>query len=89
MLDKTGELVQTAQDGEEKGYNYRSERFTNRLKKGRRIHGDPATPVFRAYIGNRVIFRTMMPEIYGTFMQNVIRHQIVSVLKNKATDLKS
>lgn len=78
MLDKTGELVKTAQDGEEtvdaedtgeKGYNYRSERFANRLKKDRqisqifnsRIHGDPATPVFKAYTGDRVIFRTMMP----------------------------
>lgn len=79
MLDKAGELVQTAQNGEEemadaedtgeKGYNYRSERFANRLKKNRqiskifnsRIHGDPATPVFRAYTGDRVIFRTMMP----------------------------
>ncbi len=78
MLDKTGELVKTAQDGEEavdaedtgeKGYNYRSERFANRLKKDRRIskifnsriHGDPATPVFKAYTGDRVIFRTMLP----------------------------
>lgn len=78
MLDKTGELVKTVQDGEEaadaedtgeKGYNYRSERFANRLKKdsriskifNSRIHGDPATPVFQAYTGDRVIFRTMMP----------------------------
>lgn len=78
MLDKTGELVKTAQDDEEavdaedtgeKGYNYRSERFANRLKKDKRIskifnsriHGDPATPVFKAYTGDRVIFRTMMP----------------------------
>lgn len=79
MLDKDGRLVQTtaseeaeapdAEDTGEKGYNYRSERFANRLKKdGRiskifnsRIHGDPATPVFKAYTGERVIFRTMMP----------------------------
>lgn len=79
MIDNAGELVQTAQDSEEdvvdaedtgeKGYNYRSERFANRLKKDRRIskvfnsriHGDPATPVFKAYTGDRVIFRTMMP----------------------------
>ncbi|MDY2594823.1 MAG: hypothetical protein SOW34_08000 [Oliverpabstia sp.] len=26
-----------------------------------RIHGDPATPVFRAYTGDRVVFRTIMP----------------------------
>lgn len=79
MLDKNGELVQTtvsqdeeepdAEDTGEKGYNYRSERFANRLMKDRRIskvfssriHGDPATPVFKAYAGERVIFRTMMP----------------------------
>lgn len=49
--------------------NYRSERFANRLQKDSRIsrifssrvHGDPATPIFKAYAGERVIFRTMMP----------------------------
>ena len=79
MLDAQGMLVQTAleDDGEpvdaedtgEKGYNYRSERFANRLRKDRRIsrvfcsrtHGDPATPVFKAYAGERIVFRTMMP----------------------------
>ena len=78
MLDSNGELVKTAseddetidfEDTGEKGYNYRSERFANRLKHDRRIsrifsssiHGDPATPVFKAYIGERVVFRTMMP----------------------------
>lgn len=79
LLDKEGSLIQTAQSEEdepvdaedtgEKGYNYRSERFANRLKKdyrvskvlSSRVHGDPATPVFRAYTGDRVIFRTMMP----------------------------
>ena len=79
MLDEEGELVKTAageegddvdaEDTGEKGYNYRSERFANRLKKdsriskifSSRIHGDPATPVFKAYAGEKVIFRTMMP----------------------------
>ena len=79
LLDKNGELIQTAagEDGEpvdaedtgEKGYNYRSERFANRLKRdsrisqifSSRIHGDPSTPIFRAYTGERVIFRTVMP----------------------------
>lgn len=79
MLDKDGELVKTAagDDGEavdfedtgEKGYNYRSERFANRLKRDRRIskifssrvHGDPATPVFHSFTGERTIFRTVMP----------------------------
>ena len=58
-----------AEDTGEKGYNYRSERFANRLKHNSniskifnsRIHGDPATPVFRVYSGERVIFRTVMP----------------------------
>lgn len=79
LLDKQGNLIKTTVQGEdeapdaedtgEKGYNYRSERFENRLKKDKRIskvfdsrvHGDPATPVFQAYAGDRVIFRTMMP----------------------------
>ena len=79
MLDKDGELVKTAageegddvdaEDTGEKGYNYRSERFANRLKKDSRIwkifsskvHGDPATPVFEAYSDERVIFRMAMP----------------------------
>lgn len=79
MLDKKDELVKTAsqepdeevdaEDTGEKGYNYRSERFANRLENDNRIskifnsriHGDPATPIFKAYTGERVIFRTMMP----------------------------
>lgn len=79
LLDKEGGLIQTAQGEEtervddedtgEKGYNYRSERFANRLKRDRRVskvfssrvHGDPSTPIFKAYTGDRVIFRTMMP----------------------------
>lgn len=79
LLDKDGELIKTtatepgeepdAEDTGEKGYNYRSERFANRLKRNSaisqvfssRVHGDPATPVFKAYSGERVIFRTLMP----------------------------
>ncbi|MDD6572310.1 MAG: multicopper oxidase domain-containing protein [Thermoflexaceae bacterium] len=79
LLDKDDNLIKTAngEEGEEvdaedtgeKGYNYRSERFANRLKKDQRVfkvfssrvHGDPATPVFKAYAGDRVIFRTVMP----------------------------
>lgn len=79
MLDENGVLVQTAvgdegeavdaEDTGEKGYNYRSERFANRLKKNSeiskifdsRVHGDPSTPIYQAYEGERVIFRTMMP----------------------------
>ena len=79
MLDKYGELVKTTvdEDGEEpdaedtgeKGYNYRSERFANRLKKDSRIwkvfssrvHGDPATPIFKAYSHEKIVFRMAMP----------------------------
>ena len=79
LLDADGNLIQTAaagsdepvdaEDTGEKGYNYHSERFANRLLKDARvwkvfsskIHGDPATPIWKAYSGDRVIFRTMMP----------------------------
>lgn len=79
LLDAQGNLIQTAaadsgepvdpEDTGEKGYNYRSERFANRLLRDTRVwkvfsskvHGDPATPVWKAYPGDRVIFRTMMP----------------------------
>lgn len=79
LLDAQGNLIRTAaghggdpveaEDTGEKGYNYRSERFANRLSRDTRIwkvfsskvHGDPATPLWKAYSGDRVIFRTMMP----------------------------
>ena len=66
MLDREGNLVKTTEAGElhgahgevdhedtgEKGFNYRSERFYNRLKQiplayklfDSKVHGDPATP---------------------------------------------
>lgn len=58
-----------AEDTGEKGYNYRSERLFNRLERDKRVfkvfsskvHGDPATPLFRAYPCDKVVFRTMMP----------------------------
>lgn len=79
LIDGKGNLIQTAagdngepvdaEDTGEKGYNYRSERFANRLARDSRVwkvfsskvHGDPATPVWKAYPGDRVVFRTMMP----------------------------
>lgn len=79
LLDAQGNLIRTAaghggdpveaEDTGEKGYNYRSEWFANRLSRDTRIwkvfsskvHGDPATPLWKAYSGDRVIFRTMMP----------------------------
>lgn len=79
LLDAEGNIIQTAaedngepvdaEDTGEKGYNYKSERFANRLARDPRtwkvfsskVHGDPATPVWKAYPGDRVVFRVMMP----------------------------
>ncbi|AOZ77348.1 copper oxidase [Clostridium pasteurianum DSM 525 = ATCC 6013] len=57
------------EDQGQKGINYRSERFENHLKKDPRvhlvmsskIHGDPATPVFKSYPGDPVRIRLLMP----------------------------
>lgn len=83
LLDKDGMLIKTAEEGThggahggvdhedtgEKGYNYRSERFFNRLKRlpvihkifDSKVHGDPATPLLTAYTGERIIIRLLMP----------------------------
>ena len=83
LLDQEGNLIKTTEqedeegahgapdheDTGEKGYNYRSERFYNRLKRvpviykifDSKVHGDPATPVFHSYTGERVIIRLLMP----------------------------
>ena len=82
LLDKDGNLIKTTEQDEadghgapdhedtgEKGYNYRSERFFNRLKRipliekvfDSKAHGDPATPVFRSYVGERNMIRLLMP----------------------------
>lgn len=83
LLDRDGNLIKTTEqdveagghgapdheDTGEKGYNYRSERFYNRLRRipliekvfDSKVHGDPATPLFRAYTGERVLFRLLMP----------------------------
>lgn len=79
LLDAEGKLIKTnvQEDGEpadhedtgEKGYNYRSERFFNRLKRlpllhrvfDSTVHGDPATPLLTAYTGERVIIRLLLP----------------------------
>jgi FtsP/CotA-like multicopper oxidase with cupredoxin domain len=57
------------EDQGEKGFNYRSEPFRNRLQVNSdvskvfssTIHGDPATTLFEAYPGDNTIFRTLMP----------------------------
>lgn len=52
-----------------KGFNYRSERFGPRLANNPArhlvfsslVHGDPATPIFRSYVGDPVTVRYLMP----------------------------
>ena len=82
LLDKKGNLIKTTEQGNEgahgapdhedtgeKAYNYRSERFFNRLQCipiisrvfSSNAHGDPATPLLKAYAGERVIIRLLMP----------------------------
>lgn len=82
LLDNAGNLIKTTEqesegvhgapdheDTGEKGYNYRSERFFNRLKRipviskvfSSRAHGEPSTPLLKAYAGERVIIRLLMP----------------------------
>lgn len=85
LLDTDGTLIKTTEQGladnenghgapdhedtGEKGYNYRSERFLNRLNRNQHIakifdsktHGDPATPLLRSYTGERVMIRLLMP----------------------------
>ncbi len=58
-----------AEDQGQKAFNYRAERFRNRLEAhpfiqeifSSGIHGDPATPLFRAYAGDPVTIRLAMP----------------------------
>lgn len=82
LLDKNGKIIKTTEQGAEgahgapdhedtgeKGYNYRSERFFNRLKRlpfiskvfSSRVHGDPSTPLLKAYSKEKVIIRLLMP----------------------------
>ena len=79
LLDAEGNQIRTAaedngepvdaEDTGEKGYNYASERFANRLARDPRtwkvfsskIHGDPATPIWKANPGDKVVVRAVMP----------------------------
>lgn len=57
------------EDQGQKGFNYRSERYENRLKLNpdiskvmdSKVHGDPSTPIFRAYTEDNVKVRLLMP----------------------------
>ena len=85
LYNKHGELIDLKNEGHEaheeedegfdtedqgqKGFNYRSERYENRLKEkddlslvmDSCIHGDPSTPVFRAYTNDNIKVRLIMP----------------------------
>ena len=57
------------EDRGEKGFNYKSERFFNRLQHNfdiskvfsSKVHSDPSTPILEAYPGEKVIIRLLMP----------------------------
>lgn len=57
------------EDRGEKGFNYKSERFFNRLQNNpdiskvfsSKVHGDPSTPLFTAKEGEKIIIRLLMP----------------------------
>ncbi len=82
LLDSNGEIIKTTEHGTEeghdapdhedtgeKGYNYRSERFFNRLNRvpfiskifDSKVHGDPSTPIFTSFTDEKVIIRYIMP----------------------------
>ena len=82
LLDIHGELIKTTEgigedghgapdheDTGEKGYNYRSNGFFNRLQRvpvlskvfDSKSHGDPATPLLKSYCGERIVIRLIMP----------------------------
>lgn len=80
LYDKCGNLIDLknhhgedeeldTEDQGQKGFNYRSERFENRLNFNHDltkvmdtcVHGDPATPLFKAYTEDNIKVRLIMP----------------------------
>ena len=82
LVDKNGKLIIDPQplfvideefpdfeDQGSRGFNYRNERFSNRIKKfnevykvfSSRVFGDPSTPLFLAYPGDPVVIRFTFP----------------------------
>ena len=57
------------EDQGSRGFNYRNERFSNRVKKledvfkvfSSEVHGDPSTPLFLAYPGDPITIRLVSP----------------------------
>ncbi|HEX2105079.1 MAG TPA: multicopper oxidase domain-containing protein [Solirubrobacteraceae bacterium] len=74
LRDKDGARIPEADEVDDpyelgnRGINYRTERFAPRLASNAepawvmssKVHGDPATPVFEAYVGDPVRFRLLM-----------------------------
>lgn len=66
--DEEHEEFDTEDQGQ-KGFNYRSERYENRLRYNpdltkvmdSYVHGDPSTPLFRAYTEDNIKVRLIMP----------------------------
>lgn len=79
LVDTDGNLIFDPEEPEEddedfedqgsRGFNFRSERFENRLRQNpdvskvfsSKVHGDPATPIFLAYPGDPVVVRFCFP----------------------------
>ena len=72
LLDGSGQLIQPAADVDDpyelgaRGINYRAERFAPRLANAgvsdvfsSTVHGDPATPVFDAFVGDPLWLRVL------------------------------
>lgn len=67
--DEDEEEFPDFEDQGSRGFNYRNERFSNRIKKFRDVHkvfsskkfGDPSTPIFLAYPGDPIIMRLTFP----------------------------
>lgn len=79
LFDRSGAPIQPASEIEDpyelgtRAVNYRTERFAPRLADNpepawvmsSRVHGDPATPVFRAYLGDPVTVQVLMGQDRG------------------------
>lgn len=69
ILVRREEPLEDFEDQGSRGFNYRAERFSHRVKDlqdvfqafSSRIHGDPSTPVFLAYAGDPVTIRFVFP----------------------------
>ncbi|WP_281998806.1 multicopper oxidase domain-containing protein [Priestia flexa] len=82
LVDRKGDLIidpepifmdreelEDFEDQGSRGFNYRSERFINRLRRNpdiskvfsSKVHGDPSTPIFLAHPGDPITIRFVFP----------------------------